>query len=118
MKYGGSDKLEVISLACGLVGGNVLQHVAISTPESLAVLISQSLKHGNRYISLRFLEELNGKVPIVHLHDVTAAHIFCMENSALHTHRFLCASAFLKSSEIANLLQKCQPDVKIDHEYV
>lgn len=116
MKYAG-DKLEVISLACGLVGGNALEH-ATSTPESLAVLISQNLKHKNSYQSLRFLEELNGKVPFVHLHDVTAAHIFCMENPALLTARFLCASAFLKSSEIANLLQKCQPNVEIDPEYV
>lgn len=104
----------MVSLACGLVGGDAIQS---NIPESVAVLIAQYLNDKNRYEVLRFLEELNGKLPILHLQDVTSAHIFCMENSEIKG-RFLCASAFLKSSEIANFLEKFHQETKIEDGFI
>lgn len=114
LKYNG-EKLEVVTLACGLVGGDSLMKSTF--PSSIVPLLSQFLKDKLNYQILRFLEELNGKIPIVHVQDVTSAHIFCMENSAING-RFLCASAFLKSFEIATLLQTCHPEIKIDDEFI
>nr|WET52732.1 oxidoreductase 3 [Callicarpa americana] len=106
--------IEVVSLACGLVGGDTLQSFMSG---STTVLTSQALNDGSRYKVLRVLEELLSKVPIVHIQDVTEAHIFSMENSAING-RFLCASAFLKSAEMASLIQKLHPDIIILPEYI
>ncbi|KAI5647149.1 hypothetical protein M9H77_33154 [Catharanthus roseus] len=113
LKYN-TENLQVVSLACGLVGGDAIQS---NIPESVAVLIAQYLNDKNRYEVLRFLEELNGKLPILHLQDVTSAHIFSMENSEIKG-RFLCASAFLKSSEIANFLEKFHQETKIEDGFI
>ncbi|CAI9101150.1 OLC1v1038409C1 [Oldenlandia corymbosa var. corymbosa] len=101
-------KLEVVSLACGLVGGDTIQPWPA---ESLLVMISQFIKDKRRYGVLRFLEELMGKVPIVHIEDVTSAFILCIETEGL-IGRFLCASDFLKTAEIGSILKTtcCSPD--------
>ncbi|KAL3829739.1 hypothetical protein ACJIZ3_018541 [Penstemon smallii] len=104
LSYNGKG-IQVVSLACGLVGGDTIQS---SMAESMGALISQSLNDSERYKVLRFLEELLGKVPIIHIQDVTEAHIFSLENSHING-RFMCASDFVKSAEIAYLIQKCQP---------
>ncbi|KAA8520725.1 hypothetical protein F0562_015003 [Nyssa sinensis] len=110
---GYNDSLEVVSLACGLVGGDTLLS---SMSESIGVLISQITGDKRRYGTLRFLEELIGKVPIVHIQDVTMAHIFCMENSSI-SGRFLCASTYLSSAQIASYYQKYYPDIDIVDEF-
>lgn len=99
----------MVSLACGLVGGGTVQS---TMSESLAMTISQGLNDIMRYKVLRFLEELLGKVPIVHIKDVIEAHIFSMENSNING-RFLCASDFLKSAEIASIIKRCEPEIHI-----
>lgn len=110
LKYNG-DKLKVVSLVTGLVGGDPVQSTMSS---SMKVLLSQIFRDKGQYQVLRFLEELCGKIPIVHLQDVNQAHIFCMENSALNG-RFLCASAFLKSSDIPAFNKKYElDDLKIE----
>lgn len=110
LKYNG-EKLKVVSLAIGVVGGETVQSTMSS---STKVLSSQILRDKGFYRVLRFLEELSGKIPIVHVQDVNEALIFCMENSALNG-RFLCASAFLKSSQIPASVQKyVLDDIKID----
>lgn len=112
LSYSEGKKLEVASLVCGLVGGYTLQS---SIAESMRALISQITKDKTRYQTLRFLEEVIGKVPIVHIEDVMAAHIFCVENAG-STGRFLCASDLLKSAELATLIQSCWPDITIPDE--
>ncbi|KAL8062851.1 hypothetical protein ABFX02_02G174000 [Erythranthe guttata] len=114
LSYDGKNGVEVVSLACGLVGGDTIQS---STSESMGALISQGTNDGSRYKILRFLEELLGKVPIVHTRDVIEAHIFSMENSNVHG-RFLCASDFLKSAEIASLIRKNRPNISIHQEFI
>ncbi|KAH6786783.1 hypothetical protein C2S52_006335 [Perilla frutescens var. hirtella] len=104
--------IEVVSLACGLVGGETIQSFV---SESMAVLISQAMNDGLRYRGLRVLEDLVSKVPIVHIQDVIEAHIFSMENSDI-SGRFLVATAFLKSVEIAILIHKHYPGITIPPE--
>ncbi|CBI40492.3 unnamed protein product, partial [Vitis vinifera] len=90
--------LEVVSLAYGLVGGETLLPY---TPESVDLFISQLTDHENRYQALKFLEELLGKVPIIHIDDVCEAHIFCIEKPSING-RFLCASSSISSAKITN----------------
>lgn len=111
LSYNGGG-IEVVSLACGLVGGGTIQPFA---SESMAVLISQALGGGLRYKGLRELEDLDSKLPIVHVEDVTEAHIFSMENPNING-RFLVANAFLKSVDIASLVHKYHPDINIPTE--
>ncbi|XP_021808025.1 anthocyanidin reductase ((2S)-flavan-3-ol-forming)-like [Prunus avium] len=109
-----SSELEVVSIACGLVGGDTLLSVM---PESMGVLISQIASDKRRYQTLRFLEDLLGKVPIVHIEDVCEAHILCIEKSCI-SGRFLCASAYLSSAEIASHWKTYYPDIRIAEEFV
>ncbi|CAN6568295.1 unnamed protein product [Malus baccata var. baccata] len=109
-----SGDLEVVSIACGLVGGDTL---LTAMPESMGVLISQITKDSRRYQTLRFLEELLGKVPIVHIEDVCEAHILCMEKPSING-RFLCVSAYLSSAEIASHWEKNYPGLRIAEEFV
>ncbi|KAK4483520.1 hypothetical protein RD792_010717 [Penstemon davidsonii] len=113
LSYNG-EGIQVVSLACGLVGGDTIQS---SMAESMGALLSQSLNDSERYKVLRFLEELLGKVPIIHIQDVIEAHIFALENSHING-RFLCASDFVKSAEIADLIQKCQPNISISEGFI
>lgn len=99
----------VVSITCGLVGGDTLLP---TLAESVGVLTSQVTNNKARYQVLRFLEELLGKVPIVHIKDVCEAHILCMEKPSI-TGRFLCATAHLSSAEIASHWKKYHPEINI-----
>ena len=101
LSYGNHKKrsgLEIVSLACGLVEGSSLPPF---THSSVAVLVSQLTNSAMEYSCLRFLEELVGKIPIVHIDDVCDAHIFCMESPSING-RFLCARSYVSSAHIAS----------------
>ncbi|KAG6423220.1 hypothetical protein SASPL_113609 [Salvia splendens] len=104
--------IDVVSLACGLVGGETIQPFLSS---SITVLIEQVMNDATLYKGLRELEDLDSKVPIAHSQDVIEAHIFAMENSDMNG-RFLVASALLKSAEIASLIHKHFPNINIPPE--
>ncbi|KAK8326280.1 hypothetical protein V6Z11_A11G105400 [Gossypium hirsutum] len=112
LRYNGA--IEIVSLALGLVGGGTL----LSTmPGSVNVLISQVTNNKALYNTLRFLEELLGKVPILHVEDVCDAHIFCLEKPSING-RFLCATAYLSFAEIASHYRMIFPDIQIPDEFV
>ncbi|KAJ8900471.1 hypothetical protein K2173_025248 [Erythroxylum novogranatense] len=112
LRYNG--KLEVVSLACGLVGGDAL----VSTlPESIGLVVSQATMNTELYHMLRFLEELMGKIPLVHVEDVCEAHIFCIDKPSI-TGRFLVANAYLSSAEIGHYWERCNSGIAIAKEYV
>ncbi|XP_022759581.1 dihydroflavonol 4-reductase-like [Durio zibethinus] len=106
--------LEVVSLACGIVGGDT---VLSYTPTSVATLISQLTNQTWCYQALRFVEETVGKLPIVHIDDVCEAHIFCMENPPI-SGRFLCASSYVSAAEIARCYQLYYPEFHVKQEYL
>ncbi|BFG22126.1 hypothetical protein CerSpe_084000 [Prunus speciosa] len=116
LSYGNSKNagLEVVTLACGLVGGDALLSF---TPLSVAVFICQLTSSAIEYQSLRFLEELLGKIPVIHIDDVCDAHIFCIENPSING-RFLCASSFVSSAEIASYYQQHYPKFQVKPEYL
>ncbi|KAL8499723.1 hypothetical protein ACS0TY_019623 [Phlomoides rotata] len=111
LSYNGNG-IQVVSLCTGLVGGDTIQPFL---PSSISVLVSQVLRDGPEYEGLRSLEELMSRVPIIHVEDVTEAHIFSIQNLDMNG-RFLCAGAFLKSAEIASLVHKLHPDITIPPE--
>ncbi|KAK7338037.1 hypothetical protein VNO77_18634 [Canavalia gladiata] len=112
----GSDKnggaLEVVTLPCGLVGGDTLQSF---TPTSGAVCIALIMQDEWPYKSLKFLEKLLGKIPLVHIDDVCEAHIFCMENTSING-RFLCASSYISLQEMANHFALHHPEFNVKKE--
>ncbi|KAM0072270.1 putative dihydroflavanol 4-reductase [Helianthus debilis subsp. tardiflorus] len=107
-----ANELEVVTLACGLVGGEGCLPYPSST---VLPLVSQISNNVTRYQILRYLEELLGKIPIVHIEDVCRAHIFCAETPSV-TGRFLCASSYVTSAEIAKYYQKTYP--QLNQEYL
>lgn len=113
LSYGSDENvegLEVVSLACGLVGGETLLNY---TPLSVLLLLSQLKDNEAMYQSLKFLEELDGKIPLVHIDDVCQAHIFCAENPSI-TGRFLVASSYASSADIANYYLQTYPEFHLN----
>ncbi|GMN71189.1 hypothetical protein TIFTF001_052633, partial [Ficus carica] len=111
-KIGG--QLEVVTLACGLVGGETLLPY---TPVSTGLFVSQLTNNEGYYNSLKYLEELIGKVPILHIDDACDAHIFCAETPSV-CGRFICASAYVSCVEIASYYQRHYPQIHVKKEYL
>lgn len=108
LSYGSNENgrgLEVVSLACGLVGGDTLLSY---TPSSVSLLLSPLQDNEATYQSLKFLEDLIGKIPVVHIHDVCEAHIFCAETPSING-RFLVASSFSSTADLANYYLQTHP---------
>ncbi|OMP08605.1 NAD-dependent epimerase/dehydratase [Corchorus olitorius] len=116
-----SGILEVVSLPCGLIAGDT---VLPYTPSTVGMLLSQLTQISQLpQISpvtqhLKFLEQVLGKVPVVHINDVCEAHIFCMENPSITSGRFLCASSFVSTAEIALCYQLNYPEFHVKQEYL
>jgi len=108
----GGRGLEVVTLSCGLVGGDSL---VSSTLTSRVVCIAQILQNEVAYKSLKFLEGLLGKIPLVHIDDVCEAHIFCMESPSI-SGRFFCASSYISLEEMANHYALYHPEFTVKQE--
>ncbi|GLT84735.1 hypothetical protein SLE2022_029510 [Rubroshorea leprosula] len=120
LSYGSSIEagrgLEVVTLGIGLVGGD--NTLLSYTPGSVALFISHLVDkvygpYG--YKAPKYLEELGGKIPIVHVNDVCDAFIFCLNQASING-RFLCASSFVSSVEIAEYYQENHPEFPIKQE--
>ncbi|XP_050228304.1 anthocyanidin reductase ((2S)-flavan-3-ol-forming)-like [Mercurialis annua] len=114
MKLDGAN-FEVVTLALGLVGGDTLTSHVPSTIQVICSPISGNVWGYNH--GLRFLQQVLGSIPIVHVDDVCEAHIFCMENSEAKG-RFLCAVANPTSRDIALYYQQHYPQFKIDDRFM
>ncbi|KAJ8900456.1 hypothetical protein K2173_025233 [Erythroxylum novogranatense] len=101
-------------LVCGLVGGDAL---VSNLPVSIGVMVSQATMNTELYHMLRDLEELMGKIPLVHVEDVCEAHIFCIDKPSI-SGRFLVANAYLSSAEIGHYWERCNSGIAIAKEYV
>lgn len=111
----GKDGFEVVSLGFGLVGGTtIMSNISGSMAGMLSVVTGDEI----HYNQLKFIEEVDGKVPIIHIEDVCEAHIFSMENSDSMNGRFLCASAFVSSAQIATYYQQNYPEFHINQKYL
>ncbi|KAI7752575.1 hypothetical protein M8C21_016987 [Ambrosia artemisiifolia] len=106
-----ANELEVVTLVCGGVGGG--GHLPYPS-NSVVMFVSQIANNATNYQSLRYVEELLGKLPIVHIEDVCRAHIFCAETPSVKG-RFFCASSYVTSAEIAKYYQKTYPQLNQDY---
>lgn len=117
LSYGNNSdvgKLETVTLVLGLVGGDT-HSVLSSMLSSSSMFVSMLTNVEPIYQSLKFLDELVGKVPIIHIDDACDAHIFCMEQPSLNG-RFLCAKSFVSSAEMASYYQNKYPQVEMKQE--
>ncbi|CAM8982584.1 unnamed protein product [Rhodiola kirilowii] len=114
LKYNESGEIEVVSLVAGLTGGDTILGSAAG---SLKTLLSQIRRDEATYGSLRFIEEVAGKVPVVHVEDVCNAHIYCMENPSI-SGRFLCANGYIKTTEISDFCAKHYPSIHIPRRMI
>ncbi|GMY30504.1 anthocyanidin reductase ((2S)-flavan-3-ol-forming)-like [Fagus crenata] len=116
LNYNENDngRLEVVTLACGLVGGETLLPHISSSSETMVSLLT-----GNSFFlnALKFLQELLGSIPLVHIEDVCRAHIFCMEKPSMKG-RFLCAATNPTIREIAIYLQEKFSEYQIAKEFM
>lgn len=104
-----SRALEVVTLACGLVGGDSIQtYLWGSYAAIVAPLTGQDASHN----ALLFLQALLGSVPLVHVEDVCEAHVFCMEQESM-AGRFLCAAGYPNMRDIVDHFAAKHPDLKI-----
>ncbi|AES63793.1 putative dihydroflavanol 4-reductase [Medicago truncatula] len=110
----GNGGIEVVTLAVGLVGGDALLSYL---PASVAVIISQIHDNEVAYQSLKFLEDIDGKIPLVHIDDVCEAHIFCAEDPSING-RFLVANSYASSAEIANYYLQNYPEFNLKEKYL
>ncbi|RVX04041.1 Anthocyanidin reductase ((2S)-flavan-3-ol-forming) [Vitis vinifera] len=108
-----SDQLEVVTLACGLVVGGTLQNYPST---SIGCVLSQLTGNLILYEGLRFLQEMLGTIPLIHIDDVCEAHIFCMEKPVMKG-RFLCSAVNATINEIADFYCENYPEFKITEEY-
>ncbi|MED6184948.1 hypothetical protein PIB30_052381 [Stylosanthes scabra] len=106
--------LEVVTIPCGLVGGDTIQTYPSG---SIAVLLSQITGNSEAYKSLKYLESLLGKIPLLHVDDACEAHIFCMESPSMKG-RFLCASSYVSIAEIADYYIQHYPEFNVKKENV
>ena len=102
--------MEVVSLACGLVEGDTLLS---DIPLSVAMLISHVKDNESTYQSLKYIEDLDGKIPVVHIDDVCEAHIFCAESPSING-RFLVVSSYASSAHIANYYFQTYPEFDLN----
>ncbi|KAF3960442.1 hypothetical protein CMV_014842 [Castanea mollissima] len=109
-----NGRLEVVTLACGLVGGETLLPYVPGSMETILSLLSGNLLFLN---ALKLLQELLGSIPLVHIEDICQAHIFCMEKPSMKG-RFLCAATNPTIGAIASSFQEKFPDNQIAKEFV
>ncbi|XWS61644.1 hypothetical protein CRYUN_Cryun07bG0144000 [Craigia yunnanensis] len=107
-------KLEVVTLPCGLVGGETILSFV---PLNVEVMFSQLIGKLPTFKGLEFMEELLGSVPIVHIEDVCGAHIFCMDKPSMRG-RFICAAANPTIREIATYFRENYPQYEITEEFM
>ncbi|KAL0290809.1 UNVERIFIED_CONTAM: putative anthocyanidin reductase [Sesamum calycinum] len=110
---GNAGEMEVVTLPCGLVGGDGLMPYLSTTS---AVFLAQLTNDELALNSLNFLQQLLAKIPVVHIEDVSNAHIFCMKEASM-TGRFLCANGYVSTAEIASYYQQKYPELSIKKEH-
>ncbi|KAJ3683068.1 hypothetical protein LUZ60_013295 [Juncus effusus] len=108
----GKKDIEVVSLACGLVGGDtILSYVPGSMQSIISPLTGSEFGHG----ALKFLQGLLGSVPLVHIDDVCEAHVFCIEKPSM-AGRFLCVADYPVMKYFVDYFEEKYPDLRLIKE--
>ncbi|CAN6168700.1 unnamed protein product [Urochloa humidicola] len=117
LKYNDSPNraFDVVSLVCGLVGGDsALPYAPTSMLVMLSPLTGDEICHNN----LKFMQALHGAVPLVHVDDVCEAHVLCMEGPpttppAVAAGRFLCAAGYPNMRDVVDHYARRHPELKL-----
>lgn len=109
-----NSRLEVVSLDCAVVAGET---ILPSIPMSMLMVIAPLLGDQQAFFCLKFLQELLGIVPLVHIDDACEALIFCAEKQSMKG-RFLCSAAAVSVQEISAYFQENYPEWEIAEEWV
>ncbi|KAK9145382.1 hypothetical protein Sjap_005285 [Stephania japonica] len=96
------ETLEVVTLPCAAIGGDTLLPYLSGSQEMILAPLTRNKESST---NLNFIHALLGAVPLVHIHDVCEAHIFCMEKP-LMVGRFLCSCGCLSSRQLADYWRK------------
>jgi nucleoside-diphosphate-sugar epimerase len=107
-----NSSLEVVTLPCGLVGGETLLPYV---PGSVEAIISPLTGNLFWFNAFKFLQEVWGSIALVHIEDICQAHIFCMEKPSMKG-RFICAATNPTISQIAVYFQEKFPEYEIAKE--
>jgi nucleoside-diphosphate-sugar epimerase len=108
-KEEGKRAFEVVTLACGLVGGDTIQPILWS---SIPVVVSPLTGSEAYHNSLKFMQAVMGSVPLVDIEDVCDAHIFCMEQPSM-AGRFMCVAGYPNMQDYLARFAAKHPDQKI-----
>lgn len=107
-----NSRLEVVSLDCAVVAGET---ILPSIPMSMLMVIAPLLGDQQAFFCLKFLQELLGIVPLVHIDDACEALIFCAEKQSMKG-RFLCSATAVSVQEISAYFQENYPEWEIAEE--
>uniref|UniRef100_A0ACD5YZT9 Uncharacterized protein n=1 Tax=Avena sativa TaxID=4498 RepID=A0ACD5YZT9_AVESA len=105
----GPRAFEVVTLACGLVGGDTIQPILWS---SIPLVVSPLTGNEAYHNSLKFMQAVMGSVPLVHIDDVCEAHVFCMEQPSM-AGRFMCVAGYPTMQDYLARFAANHPDHKI-----
>lgn len=108
----GKRKFEVVSLTCGLVGGDTILPY---TPESMYMILSPLIKIEIFHNVLKALQTLFSSIPLVHVEDVCEAQVFCIEQPVM-AGRFFCAVDYPTMKDFVGYLAKEFPDLNLIKE--
>ncbi|KAL6657640.1 hypothetical protein ACP70R_005420 [Stipagrostis hirtigluma subsp. patula] len=111
LKYNDSPSraFEVVTLLCGLVGGDTLLP---SVPDSMSVLLSPLTGTEPLHGCLKWMQALVGALPVVHVDDACEAHVFCMEQPPPLAGRFLCAAGHPNMKDVVGRYESKHPELK------
>ncbi|CAL4939476.1 unnamed protein product [Urochloa decumbens] len=105
---------EVVSLACGVTGGDTIHPQLWGT---IPILVSPLTGDAANHTFLLFLQALLGSVPVAHVEDVCEAHAFCMDQPSM-AGRFLCAAGYPNLRDILDHFAAKFPELKIKIDHV
>ncbi|XP_078170405.1 NADPH HC-toxin reductase 1-like isoform X2 [Carex rostrata] len=108
----GNRKFEVVSLTCGIVGGDTILPYA---SESMHMIISPLSGIEVFHNGLKALHALFASIPLVHVEDVCEAHVFCIERPVM-AGRFFCATDYPTMKHVVDYFAKEFPELKLIKE--
>ncbi|PKI35432.1 hypothetical protein CRG98_044175 [Punica granatum] len=109
-----NSRPEVVSLDCAEVAGETIHR---DVPLSTLVVLSPILGDHQAFFGLKYLQDVVGSVPLVHIDDVCEAHIFCAEKQSMKG-RFLCSATSVSIREISAYFRENYPEWEITEEFM
>ena len=114
LKYGKESGLDVVSINPGFVVGSA---ITPNVPASVELTVSLLTGKNEGIEALKVLQIAYGAIPLVHVEDVTSAHIFLMENPSAEG-RYICGPINTSVPQLAHYLSKRYPQYDVPTQWV